>query len=311
MDVHKNARSCPLSRALLIQRVLKYGWSLQRAAGAAGLSSRRAREWVRRSECDEPLTDRSSRPHRTSSIPGDAQNQIIVLRRLRMTMRRIAVVVHVSISSVARVCRRAGLTRLSRIDPPPPPRRYERDCPGELLHVDVKRLGRFDRVGHRITRQRSFGSVFQGWEFVHVATDDASRVTYAEILPNEHGLTATVFLARAVIWFRKQNVPIERVMTDNGSAFVSHPFGALCRSLAIRHLRTRPYTPRTNGKVERMIQTLLREWAYRFTYNSSEERKSWLERYLHFYNFHRAHSALSYNAPISRLVRNNVLKLNS
>jgi len=221
------------------------------------------------------------------------------------------VVVQVGISTVARVCRRAGLSRLSHIDPPAPPRRYERDCPGELLHVDVKRLGRFDRIGHRITRQRSFGSGFQGWEFVHVATDDASRATYAEILPNEHGFTATVFLARAVIWFRKQNVHIERVMTDNGSAFVSHPFGALCRSLAIRHLRTRPYTPRTNGKVERMIQTLLREWAYRFTYNSSEERKSWLERYLHFYNFHRAHSALSYNAPISRLVRNNVLKLNS
>lgn len=311
MNVHKNARSCPLSRALLSQRVLKHGWSLQRAAAAAGLSSRRASEWVRRSESDEPLTDRSSRPHRSASIPVEAAEQIVALRRLRMTMRRIAVVVRVSNSTVARVCRRTGLSRLSRIDPPPAPVRYERDSPGDLLHIDVKRLGRFDRIGHRITRERSFGSGFQGWEFVHVATDDASRVTYAEILPNEHGLTATVFLARAVIWFRKQNVHIQRVMTDNGSAFVSHPFNALCRSLAIRHLRTRPYTPRTNGKVERMIQTLLREWAYRFTYNSSEERKSWLERYLHFYNFHRAHSALSYNAPISRLDKNNVLKLNS
>ena len=311
MNAHKNARSCPASRALLFQRVQTLGWSLQRAAEAAGLSSRRAREWVRRSESDEPLTDRSSRPHESLTISAESHRQIVALRRLRMTMRRIAAVVHVSISSVARVCRRVGLSRLASIDPPPPPRRYERPCPGDLLHIDVKRLGRFDRVGHRITRRRSFGSRVQGWEFVHVATDDYSRVTYAEILPDEHGYTATVFLARAVIWFQRQNVRIREVLTDNGSAFVSHPFAGICRSLSIRHIRTRPYTPRTNGKVERVIQTLLREWAYRFTYNTSTERMTWLARYLHFYNFHRAHSALAYNAPISRLDRNNVLKLNS
>lgn len=220
MDVHKNARSCPLSRALLCRRVRKLGWSLQRAAEAAGLSRRRAREWVRRNERREPLTDRSSRPHHSRMIDTAERVRIIELRRLRLTVRRIALLVERCESTVARVCRRAGLHRLTSIDPPPVPQRYERDHPGELLHVDVKRLGRFDQIGHRITRRRSFGSRVQGWEFVHVATDDASRVTYAEILPDEHGYTATVFLARAVIWFHRHRVKIERVMTDNGSAFI-------------------------------------------------------------------------------------------
>ena len=311
MDVHKNARSCPLSRELLCKRVLKSGWSLRRAAAAAGLSSRRAHEWVRRNENDEPMTDRSSRPRRTQAIDQSTSDLIVSLRRQRITFRRIAILAEVSVSTVARVCRRHDLSRLRSIEPPEPPRRYERDQPGELLHVDVKRLGRFDQIGHRITRRRSFGSGYQGWEFVWVATDDASRLTYAEILPNEHGYTAIVFLARAIIWFHRHHVSVARVMTDNGSAFVSHPFAAFCRSVDVRHLRTRPYTPRTNGKVERMIQTLLREWAYRFAYNSSKERQRWLAPYLHFYNVHRAHSALNYNPPISRLVKKNVLALNS
>jgi len=228
-----------------------------------------------------------------------------------MTARRIAAITQVSLSTVARICRQEGLNRLTRIDPPPPPRRYERDRPGELLHVDVKRLGRFDRVGHRITRRRSFGSARQGWEFVHVATDDASRVTYAEILPYERASTASPFLIRATAWFAKNGVIIERVMTDNGSAYRSHEFAAVCRALNARHIRIRPYTPRTNGKVERMIQTLLREWAYRFEYPSSDERERWLRPYLHFYNFHRAHSSLNYSPPISRLDKNNVLRRNS
>ncbi len=311
MDVHKNARSCPASRALLFQRVQQYGWSLQRAAEAAGLSVRRAREWVRRAERDEPLNDRSSRPRRIQAIDAASRGLIIELRRQRMTVRRIAGLTQISVATVARVCRRAGMNRLSRIDPPPPARRYERDKPGELLHIDVKRLGRFDRVGHRITRQRSFGSGEQGWEFVHVATDDASRVTYAEILDYERASTASRFLERAVVWFAKHGVKIECVMTDNGSAFVAHEYAAVCRALGLRHIRIRPYTPRTNGKVERVIQTLLREWAYRFAYNSSDERKRWLMPYLHFYNFHRAHSSLAYNPPISRLDRKNVVRRNS
>lgn len=311
MDIHKNARSCLASREVLVKRVLTCGWSLRRAAEAAGLSVRRAREWVRRAERKEALTDRSSRPHRSNAIDEAARSLILELRRQRMTTRRIAGWTQISVSTVARVCRRAGLNRLARIDPPPPARRYERERPGELLHVDVKRLGRFDRVGHRITRQRSFGSGAQGWEFVHVAIDDASRLTYAEILDYERSGTACRFLERAVAWFAKQGVITERVMTDNGSAFVSHEYAAVCRALAVRHIRIRPYTPRTNGKVERVIQTLLREWAYRFTYHSSEERKRWLRPYLHFYNVHRAHSALAYNAPISRLDRKNVLRRNS
>lgn len=311
MDVHKNARSLPVSRALLIHRVLKCGWSLRRAAEGAGLSVRRAREWVRRGERDEPVSDRSSRPRRTHSIAPAACGLILELRRQRLTLRQVAVIAGVSLSTTARVCRRARMNRLTRIDPPPPVHRYERERAGELLHIDVKRLGRFDQVGHRITRRRSFGSPRQGWEFVHVATDDHSRVTYAEILSDERGATAIGFLTRAIAWFRARGVIVERVMTDNGSAYLSHQFAIVCRALNVRHIRTRPYTPRTNGKVERMIQTLLREWAYRFAYNSSDERDRWLKPYLHFYNFHRAHSSLSYNPPVSRLDRNNLLARNS
>ena len=311
MDAHQNARSCPASRELLCQRVLALGWSLRKAAEAAGLSVRRAREWVRRAEREETLLDRSSRPHHSASTDADTKELIRNLRRQRLTMRRIAAFAGVSLSTVARVCRRAGMSRLTKIDPPPPVRRYERKRAGELLHVDVKRLGRFDRVGHRITRQRSFGSGEQGWEFVHVAIDDHSRVTYAEILPDERARSATAFLRRACEWFAKRGIVIERVMSDNGSAYLSHEFALLCRALQIRHIRIKPYTPQTNGKVERVIQTLLREWAYRFTYNSSDERRSWLKPFLHFYNFHRAHSALGYNPPVSRLDKNNVLRRNS
>jgi transposase InsO family protein len=311
MNVHKNARSCPASRELLVRRVLKSGWSLRRAAAAVGLSDRRGREWLRRGERHEPLIDRSSRPRTTRQIDEQVRAKIAELRRERMTMRRIAQHVHVSLSTVGRVCRAAGLSRLNRIDPPPPPRRYEKDRPGELLHIDVKKLGRFDAVGHRITRTRSHGGPRQGWEFVHVATDDNSRVSYAEILPDERRHTASAFLTRAVRWFARYGVQVESVMTDNGSAYVSFDFRDTCRALDLHHVRIRPYTPKTNGKVERMIQTLLREWAYRFAYNSSEERKRWLDDYLHFYNFHRAHSSLAYNAPISRLVRNNLMARNS
>ena len=177
--------------------------------------------------------------------------------------------------------------------------------------MDVKRLGRFDQPGHRVTRRRSYGSRERGFEFVHVATDDASRLTYAEILPDECASSAMTFLTNAVAWFARHGITVERVMTDNGSAYVSYRFRDLCQSINIRHVRIRPHRPQTNGKVERFIQTMLREWAYRFSYDSSEERKRWLTPYLHFYNFHRAHSALSYNPPISRLDRNNVLTRNS
>jgi len=260
----------------------------------------------------QPLTDRSSRPASTPAATSVATRvRIVELRRRWLTVRQIAQAVGVSPSTAARICRAAGLSRLKQLDAPPPPVRYQRDRPGELLHIDVKRLGRFDRVGHRITRRRSYGSPKQGFEFLHVATDDASRVCYAEIFADERTDSAIQFFINAIDWFAQHGVTVEAAITDNGSAYKSHRFAAFCRSRNIRHLRIKPHRPQTNGKVERFIQTLLREWAYRFSYNSSIERQRWLSPYLHFYNFHRAHSALSYNAPISRLDKNNVLRRNS
>lgn len=311
MNVHKNARSCPASRVLLFQRVSEQGWSVRAASEAAGMSDRRGREWARRGSAQEPLTDRSSRPHSSRATPEATRQSVLALRRQWRTVRQIAKVVGLSASTVARICRAEGLSRLRHLEPTAVPLRYEKQRPGELIHVDIKRLGRFDRVGHRITRRRSFGSARQGFEFVYVATDDFSRLSYVDILPDERSTSASSFLTSAVAWFSLQNVRVERVMTDNGSAFLSRDWRDLCARLKISHQRTRPYTPRTNGKAERFIQTLLREWAYRFSYNTSEERKRWLTPYLHFYNYHRAHTSLDYNPPISRLDKNNVLRRNS
>lgn len=311
MNVHKNARSCPASRALLYKRVSEQGWSVREASEAAGISDRRAREWMRRGRAKEPFTDRSSRPHSGKTTADAVRERVVALRKEWRTIRQVAKAVGISSSTAARICRGAGLSRLRSLEPPVPVVRYEKDHPGELLHIDIKRLGRFDRVGHRITRKRSFGSKKQGFEFVYVATDDASRLSYAEIHADERSEAACTFLKNAVAWFAQHGIEIERVMTDNGSAFVGRQFAETCAAAGIKHKRTRPYTPRTNGKVERFIQTLLREWAYRFTYRSSHERKQWLVPYLHFYNHHRAHSALAYNPPVSRLDRNNVLRRNS
>lgn len=311
MDVHKNARSCPLSRALLVKRVCEQGWSVREASEAAGMSDRRGREWIRRGQSVETLNDRSSRPHSGRATSEAKRQRVLRLRREWCTVRQIAQAVGVSPSTAARICRGAGLARLRDLEPPPVPVRYERERPGELLHIDIKGLGRFDRVGHRITRRRSFGSRKQGFEFVYVATDDFTRLSYVAILADERSETASSFLTRAVAWFAQRGVVVERVMTDNGSAFVSRHFRDTCSRLRVKHVRIRPYTPRTNGKAERFIQTLLREWAYRFSYSNSEERRRWLAPYLHFYNYHRAHTALSYNPPISRLDRNNVLRRNS
>jgi transposase InsO family protein len=311
MNMHKNARSCPASRELLGKRVCEQGWSVREASEAAGISERRGREWIRRWRGQEVMTDRSSRPHAIEATEEATRERVLCLRRQWRTVRQIAVVVGVGASTVARVCRAAGLNRLRHLEPPPAPVRYEREKAGELLHIDIKRLGRFDRVGHRITRKRSFGSPKQGFEFVYVAIDDFTRLSYVDILADERSESASSFLTRAVEWFALQKVTVERVMTDNGSAFLAGQFAKTCAALNLRHKRTRPYTPRTNGKAERFIQTLLREWAYRFSYETSEERKRWLTPYLHFYNYHRAHSAMAYNPPISRLDRNNVLRRNS
>lgn len=311
MDVHKNARSVPASRALLFKRVSELGYTVRAASEAAGMSDRRCREWIRRADRKEPLTDRSSRPLVTNGIGPEKRAQVIELRRERRTMRQVARVTGVSLSTVARICNSEGLSRLRSLEPLPPPVRYECETPGELLHIDTKRLGRFDRPGHRITRKRSFGSKKQGFEFVFVATDDHTRLSFARIVGHEDGDSACRFLLAAVAWFARMNIRIDRLLTDNGAPFRSRVFRALCVKLGIKHTFTRPYTPRTNGKVERMIQTLLREWAYRFRYESSAERRLWLGPFLHFYNYHRAHSSLGDNPPISRLDRNNVPRRNS
>ena len=310
MDIHKNARSCPASRALLVKRV-ESGWRVEKAARAAGMSRRRASEWLRRARAKESMHDRSSARVQIKDIGPEKRQAIVNLRRERMVMRCIASIVGVSVATVARVCTKAGLSRLSKIDPPPAVRRYERAKAGELLHIDIKKLGRIGCVGHRITGDPSVRARNVGWEFVHVAIDDFSRVSYVEILDNERAITSKGFLSRAVEWFAKQGVRIDRVMTDNGVGYVSHEYAAMCRALQIKHIRTKPYTPKTNGKAERFIQTLLREWAYRFAYPTSDARRQLLRPFLHFYNHHRAHSALGYSPPISRLVGNNVLRLDS
>jgi len=303
MDIHKNARLTPKSRALLVGRVIEQGWTVADASLAAGVSERTGWKWLRRyrDEGLEGLGDRPSRPRR----------RIIRLRRARMTCRRIAATVHRSRATVARIVKAAGLSRLRSLDPQPPVFRYERQRPGELLHIDTKKLARIDGVGHRITGCRRGQKRRIGYDFAHVCIDDASRVAYVEILADERGPTAAAFLRRAVAWFARRGVQVEQLMTDNGSCYVSHPFGEMCRMLGVRHIRTRPYTPRTNGKAERLIQTLLREWAYRYPFRSSAERQRMLNPYMHFYNHHRMHSSLAGQSPILRLNLNNVMRRNS
>jgi hypothetical protein len=221
MDVHKNARSCPASRELLYKRVSEQGWSVREASEAVGISDRRGREWISRARNEEPLTDRSSRPHSSGSTPAATRTRVLALRKERRTIRQIVLTVGVSTSTVARICGQQGLSRLRNLEPSPPPVRYEREHPGELLLVDIKRLGRFDRVGHPITRQRSFGSKKQGFEFVYVAVDDASRLSYVEILADERSEAACAFLANAVGWFAQQKVHIGSPRTSTSTTITA------------------------------------------------------------------------------------------
>jgi transposase InsO family protein len=314
MDLHQNARSCPASRALLVERVNAAGWSVQEAAEAQGLSARSAYRWLRRYRelGDAGLEDRLSTPHRIPRRLGkEKQEQIEVLRGARLSGAEIANRLQLPRSTVSRWLRRMGLGRLPQLAPPEPIRRYERSRPGELVHLDIKKLGRIQGVGHRITGERRHRSRGIGWEFVHVAIDDRSRLAFAEILEDERATTAATFLQRAVQWFAQQRVRVERILSDNGSCYVAHSFAESCQQLGIQHKRTKPYRPRTNGKAERFIQTLQREWAYAFAFKTSAERSELLPRYLHFYNHHRAHSALGAKPPISRLSLNNAVRINS
>lgn len=311
MNIHKNARLTPQSRALLVDRVLSDAWTVAEASHAAGVSERTGWKWLARfrEEGLDGLADRSSRPRRSRGTGEGTRRKILKLRRARLTCRKIAGHVRRSRATIARIIKAAGLARLRSLDGPPPPvKRYEYGEAGGLLHLDTKKLARIDGIGHRITGNRRGQKRGRGYDFVHVCIDDHSRVAYVEILPDERGETAAAFFRRAVAWYEQHGVKVQRVLTDNGTCYRAHVFAAACRDPAIRHLRTKPYTPRTNGKAERLIQTLLREWAYRYPFHSSAERKQLLDPYLHFYNHHRMHSALADQPPISRLSLNNVMR---
>jgi transposase InsO family protein len=311
VNVHKNARLTVEGRKLLIERIAVMG--LRSAAEAAGVSLRTARKWLRRYREQGPdgLADRSSRPRRTRSTVDQALvSSIEQLRRLRMPMRRIAELVGRSISTVSRWLARLGLSSLKALDPVRPVVRYEHTAPGEMLHMDTKKLGRIVRPSHRVTGDRRDSVEGAGWEFAHVAIDDHSRAGFVQILADERKDSATAFLKTTVARFASKGVTIKRLLTDNGSAYRSKLFNKTCRALGIKHTYTRPYTPQTNGKAERFIQTCLREWAYGRLWNNSQQRTSWLPVFLDYYNNRRAHSALGYRPPASRLGGNNLLTIN-
>jgi transposase InsO family protein len=310
MKLHANARSCPKSRRLLVCRVEEEGWSLSAAAEAAGVSERTAAKWLARwrAEGEAGLLDRSSAPkQRPTRVAGARVQAIEALRRLRMTASEIAECLAMALSTVSRWLKRIGLGRLSRLEPPEPPNRYERKRAGELVHLDVKKLGRILRPGHRITGNRrdrftdARGYGVAGWEFVHVCVDDATRLAYVEVLQDERAQTAADFLRRAVAWLRSMGITVERVMSDNGSCYRSHVHARACRELGLRRLFTQPYRPRTNGKAERFIQTLQNRWAYGAIYANSAERTAALPGWLAHYNFTRRHGALGHKPPAARL----------
>jgi len=320
MNIHKNARLTPHSRAELVRRVLALRQSPMSVATDMGVSRRTVAKWVARyrAEGEAGLADRSSRPHQVRRpTPPATVERIGVLRRQRWTGKRIASTLGISTATVSRVLRRLGISRIKDLEPAEPIRRYQREHPGELIHIDIKKLGRFLAVGHRITGDRTGQSRLRargegtGWEFVHVCIDDASRIAFSQILPDEKKESAVAFLNAAVAYYAGLGITVTRVMTDNGSCYKSNAFRAACKALGLRHIRTRPYTPKTNGKAERFIQTSLREWAYAQAYPTSEHRKAELPRWLHQYNWHRPHGSLQSQTPISRLGLdvNNLLRI--
>jgi transposase InsO family protein len=322
MNIHKNARTTPYSRAEIVRRVMVLGETPSAVATALGVSRRTVAKWLARyrAEGEAGLADRSSRPHgMPAATTAPVVEQIIALRRQRLCGKQIAKALNVSPATVSRILRKARLSRLRDLDPPEPVRRYERAHPGELIHIDIKKLGRFERVGHRITGDRAERSSANGrskgagWEFVHVCIDDASRIAFSQILPDEKKESAITFLHAAIEYYRSLGIAVTRVMTDNGSCYRSKAFRKACEALRLKHIRTKPYTPKTNGKAERFIQTSLREWAYARPYPTSEHRKDALEPWLHNYNWHRPHGSLQSMPPISRLgqTMNNLLRLHS
>src|SRR5271169_1902831 len=318
MNVHKNAHLTPHSRAELVRRVLVEGQAPMAVGGAMGVTTKTAGKWVARfvAEGSAGLVDRSSRPRRLyRPTPEVTARQIEVLRRQRWTGKQIAKATGVSPATVSRVLKRLGLNKLKALDPVEPIRRYQRQHPGEMIHIDIKKLGRFDRIGHRITGDRTGQSNSRGigWEFVHVCIDDASRIAFSQIMPDEKKESATAFLKAALAYYESLGVTVARVMTDNGSCYRSFDFRDACRDLGLKHIRTKPYTPKTNGKAERFIQTALREWAYAQAYPTSQRRAEELPFWLHRYNWHRPHGGIKSQTPISRLglSEDNLLRLHN
>src|SRR6202161_2751784 len=319
MNVHKNARLTPYGRERIARQVAS-GQTPKAVGEAAGVCPRTVRKWVDRYRREGlvGLRDRSSRPHRLHRpTPQTVVDEVAALRRQRCTGKQIAAQVGVSPATVSRILRRLGLNRLSALEPVAPIRRYEREHPGEMIHLDIKKLGRIDGIGHRITgdrrgqsNRRSRGEGL-GWEVVHVAIDDNSRIAFAKIMPNERKRSATSFLKAALAYYESLGIKVERVMTDNGSCYKSFAFRRLCKKLGLKHIRTKPYTPKTNGKAERFIQTCLREWAYAQAYHHSRQRTQQLPYWLHRYNWHRPHAGIGAKTPISRLglAGNNLLRL--
>ena len=306
MKVHPNAKGTANSRLLMVRRIEEQGWSVSRAAEAAGYSDRSGYKWLRRyrDEGAGGLSDRPSAPHRVPRRTSAARvERILALRRKRRTAWEIAQRQGLAWSTVSAVLQREGLGRLAALDPKPTPRRYERERPGELVHLDVKPLARIHRVGHRIHGDRSKRVYGAGWEFAHVAIDDATRLAYVEVLPDQRGQTAVGFLERALRWFRKQRIRIQRLLTDNGSCYVARRFRQACKRHGIRQLRTRPYRPQTHGKAERFIGTLLGGWAYRRPYRTSNQRTRALAKWLRYYNEERPHRALGMEPPLMKFQR--------
>jgi transposase InsO family protein len=312
MNSHKNARLTFEGRKLLIERIAVMG--LMPAAEAAGISRRTANKWRKRFELlgFEGLIDRTSRPARTrSTVDAELTLRIERLRRKRMPMRRIAQVVGRSVATISRVLAQLGLSSLKALEPKGPVVRYEHEAPGDLLHMDMKKLGRIAAPGHRVTGDPRDHTRGVGWEVAHVAIDDHSRVGFVQMHPDEKRPSVVAFLEATVAHYKALGVTIKRLITDNGPAYRSQLFARTCQALGIKHTFTRHYRPQTNGKAERFIQTCLREWAYGRIWAHSEERTNWLPAFLTYYNARRPHSALGYQPPASRLAGNNLLQLNT
>lgn len=303
MNDHKHARLTPAGRLQMVRRLVA-GERVAVVAREIGHSTTMVRRWWRRYQAEGAagLTNRSSRPHRSpGQVPRARRRQIARLRRQRWSSLRIAEALQIPLSTVVQVQRRLGLARLSVLDPKPPVQRYQRRKPGALVHLDIKKLGRIGRVGHRIHGDRRTRVRGIGWDYLHIAIDDATRLAYAALLPDETGISTAAFWAQATDWFGRQGVPVRALMTDNGGGYRSYPFQAVRRQLRQRHLWTRPYTPRTNGKAERFIRTCLERWAYGAAYHTSKQRAQALPHFLRYYNRERPHTALGFKTPAQRL----------